>query len=85
MGQKINPVSNRLGIIKGWDSNWFGGKTMAILFWRIPKSESIFRPVWLRLVFLESLLNVLLSLSLSLFVLHAPVLLSVRVVRKLTN
>jgi small subunit ribosomal protein S3 len=26
MGQKINPVSNRLGIIKGWDSNWFGGK-----------------------------------------------------------
>ena len=26
MGQKINPISNRLGIIKGWDSNWFGGK-----------------------------------------------------------
>ena len=26
MGQKVNPVSNRLGIIKGWDSNWFGGK-----------------------------------------------------------
>ena len=26
MGQKINPVANRLGIIKGWDSNWFGGK-----------------------------------------------------------
>ena len=22
MGQKINPVSNRLGIVKGWDSNW---------------------------------------------------------------
>ena len=21
-----NPISNRLGIIKGWDSNWFGGK-----------------------------------------------------------
>ncbi len=27
MGQKVNPVSNRLGIIKGWDSNWFGGKS----------------------------------------------------------
>ena len=25
MGQKVNPVSNRLGFIKGWDSNWFGG------------------------------------------------------------
>lgn len=22
MGQKINPISNRLGIIRGWDSNW---------------------------------------------------------------
>ncbi len=26
MGQKVNPISNRLGIINGWDSNWFGGK-----------------------------------------------------------
>ena len=26
MGQKTNPISNRLGIIRGWDSNWFGGK-----------------------------------------------------------
>ncbi|MDR2474453.1 MAG: 30S ribosomal protein S3 [Bacteroidales bacterium] len=26
MGQKTNPVSNRLGIIRGWDSNWYGGK-----------------------------------------------------------
>ena len=25
MGQKINPVGFRLGIIRGWDSNWFGG------------------------------------------------------------
>lgn len=25
MGQKTNPVGNRLGIIRGWDSNWFGG------------------------------------------------------------
>lgn len=27
MGQKVNPISNRLGIIRGWDSNWFGGKS----------------------------------------------------------
>ena len=26
MGQKVNPVGFRLGIVKGWDSNWFGGK-----------------------------------------------------------
>lgn len=26
MGQKVNPISSRLGIIRGWDSNWFGGK-----------------------------------------------------------
>ena len=26
MGQKVNPIANRLGIIKGWDSNWYGGK-----------------------------------------------------------
>ena len=25
MGQKVNPISNRLGIVRGWDSNWFGG------------------------------------------------------------
>jgi len=25
MGQKVNPVGLRLGIIKGWDSNWYGG------------------------------------------------------------
>ena len=24
MGQKVNPISNRLGIIRGWDSNWIG-------------------------------------------------------------
>ena len=26
MGQKVNPIANRLGITRGWDSNWFGGK-----------------------------------------------------------
>jgi small subunit ribosomal protein S3 len=25
MGQKANPIANRLGIIMGWDSNWYGG------------------------------------------------------------
>ncbi len=26
MGQKTNPIGNRLGIIKGWESNWYGGE-----------------------------------------------------------
>lgn len=29
MGQKINPVGFRLGIVRGWDSNWYGGKSFA--------------------------------------------------------
>ena len=29
MGQKVNPIGLRLGIIKSWDSRWFGGKNYA--------------------------------------------------------
>jgi small subunit ribosomal protein S3 len=29
MGQKINPVGFRLGIVRGWDSNWFGGSSFS--------------------------------------------------------
>ncbi len=29
MGQKINPVGFRLGIVRGWDSSWYGGKTFS--------------------------------------------------------
>lgn len=29
MGQKTNPIGNRLGFIRGWDSNWFGGNDYA--------------------------------------------------------
>lgn len=29
MGQKTNPIGLRLGIIKGWDSYWYGGKNFA--------------------------------------------------------
>lgn len=29
MGQKVNPVSNRLGIVRGWDSNWYDVKKLA--------------------------------------------------------
>jgi small subunit ribosomal protein S3 len=50
MGQKVNPIGLRLGIIKGWDSNWFGGndygdkllednKIRAYLNARLPKGS----------------------------------------------
>ncbi len=29
MGQKVNPIGLRLGIIRGWDSSWYGGKNFA--------------------------------------------------------
>ena len=29
MGQKVNPTGLRLGIVRGWDSNWYGGKNFS--------------------------------------------------------
>lgn len=29
MGQKVNPVGLRLGIVRGWDSNWYGGNAFS--------------------------------------------------------
>jgi len=29
MGQKVHPIGYRLGFVKGWDSNWYGGKKYA--------------------------------------------------------
>ncbi len=29
MGQKTNPIGNRLGIIRGWESNWYADKDYA--------------------------------------------------------
>jgi small subunit ribosomal protein S3 len=29
MGQKTNPIGNRLGIVRGWDSNWYADKGYA--------------------------------------------------------
>ncbi|MEX0779254.1 MAG: 30S ribosomal protein S3 [Balneolales bacterium] len=29
MGQKVNPIGFRLGVVKGWDSNWFSEENVA--------------------------------------------------------
>ena len=57
MGQKTNPISNRLGVIRGWDSNWYGGKDYAAKILEDTKSVSILTLVWLKLAFQKSLLR----------------------------
>jgi small subunit ribosomal protein S3 len=38
MGQKANPIGNRLGIIRGWDSNWYADKDYGL---RVVEDEKI--------------------------------------------
>jgi len=46
MGQKTNPIGNRLGIIRGWDSNWYGGRNYGD---KIAEDDKIRRYVHARL------------------------------------
>lgn len=46
MGQKVNPISNRLGIIRGWDSNWYGGNDYSL---KLVEDEKIRRYLRTRL------------------------------------
>ena len=46
MGQKTNPIGNRLGIIRGWESNWYGGKKFGNL---IAEDDNIRKYVFTRL------------------------------------
>ena len=32
MGQKVNPIGLRIGVISDWESRWYGGKVYAVLF-----------------------------------------------------
>ena len=44
MGQKANPIGNRLGIIRGWESNWYGGRDIAEKVVQDEKSVTTCRP-----------------------------------------
>lgn len=46
MGQKTSPIANRLGIIRGWESNWFGGKDSAA---KLVEDEKIRRYIMARI------------------------------------
>ena len=46
MGQKTNPIGNRLGIIRGWDSNWYGGRDYGD---KLAEDEKIRKYIYIRL------------------------------------
>jgi small subunit ribosomal protein S3 len=46
MGQKTNPIGNRIGIIRGWDSNWYGGDNYGD---RILEDDKIRKYIYTRL------------------------------------
>jgi len=54
MGQKTNPIGNRLGIIRGWDSNWFVETIMETESQKTTKSEDTLKLDYLKVVSLES-------------------------------
>ena len=47
MGQKTNPIGNRLGIIRGWESNWYGGKSFGNM---IAEDDKIRKYIFTRLI-----------------------------------
>ena len=55
MGQKANPIGNRLGIIRGWESNWYADKKNYA--GRLIEDHKIRMPVSTKAVFQKSLLK----------------------------
>ena len=47
MGQKTNPIGNRLGIIRGWDSNWNGGRDYGE---KLAEDDKIRKYIFVRLI-----------------------------------
>ena len=62
MGQKTNPIGNRLGIIRGWDSNWYGGRNYGD---KLAEDEKIRRYIHARLA-KASVSNVIIERTLKL-------------------
>ena len=62
MGQKTNPIGNRLGIIRGWDSNWYGGRDYGD---KLAEDDKIRKYIFVRLV-KASVSNVIIERTLKL-------------------
>tara|TARA_B100001057_G_scaffold116305_2_gene114844 strand:- start:5772 stop:6497 length:726 start_codon:yes stop_codon:yes gene_type:complete len=62
MGQKTNPIGNRLGIIRGWDSNWYGGSNYGD---KLAEDDKIRKYIFVRLA-KASVSNVIIERTLKL-------------------
>ena len=62
MGQKTNPIGNRLGIIRGWDSNWYGGRDYGD---KLAEDDKIRKYIYVRLA-KASVSNVIIERTLKL-------------------
>ena len=62
MGQKTNPIGNRLGIIRGWDSNWYGGNDYGD---KLAEDDKIRKYIYVRLA-KASVSNVIIERTLKL-------------------
>lgn len=43
MGQKVNPIGFRVGVIRGWESNWYENKSYASKLWEDDKLRKYVR------------------------------------------
>ena len=85
MGQKTNPIGNRLGIIRGWDSNWYGGNDFGDKLAGDAKIRKYLRVRLARGSVSKIAIERTLKLVTLLFILLVQVLLLVKVVKKLRH
>ena len=85
MGQKVNPISNRLGIIRGWDSNWYGGKNYGDTLLEDSKIRKYLNARLAKASVSRIVIERTLKLITITFVRHVRVSSSVKVVRKLIS
>ena len=85
MGQKVNPISNRLGIIRGWDSNWYGGNDYGDSLLEDSKIRKYLNARLAKASVSRIVIERTLKLVTILFALLARVLSSVKVAKKLIS
>ena len=68
MGQKTNPIGNRLGIIRGWESNWYGGDDYGD---KLAEDHKLRKYVFARLSKV-SVSRVIIERTLKIFYTHGP-------------
>lgn len=85
MGQKVNPVGLRIGIIRDWESKWYADKDYAVLLHEDLKVREYIAKRLSDLLYPKLKSNVQLTVSMYLFTLLNQEWLSVRAVLKLKH